>query len=150
MKRVLGVFLLAAAGLAATSSPAMAQRGRGNVNQDSLRAHRWVIEKELESLAIIDRKVMIRMRDGTHIPADIYRPKDTSKKYAGIWVRTPYNFNYSGHQPRRAAGHDAGAHRHQARLRVHRHAGAWPLLCRRELRHPRARRSPTATTKSIT
>ena len=34
------------------------------------------------------------MHDGMLIPADIYRPKDTSKKYPGIWVRTPYNFNY--------------------------------------------------------
>jgi len=37
---------------------------------------------------------MIPMRDGIHIPADIYRPKDTSQKYPTIWVRTPYNFNY--------------------------------------------------------
>ena len=26
--------------------------------------------------------------------ADIYRPKDTSKKYPIIFVRTPYNFNF--------------------------------------------------------
>jgi len=25
---------------------------------------------------------------------DVYRPKDTSKKYPAIFVRTPYNFNY--------------------------------------------------------
>jgi hypothetical protein len=37
---------------------------------------------------------MITMRDGIRIPADIYRPKDTSKKYPAIWVRTPYNFNF--------------------------------------------------------
>jgi putative CocE/NonD family hydrolase len=93
MKRVFSFLFLAAAGLAVAASSAPAQRG-GAANQDSLRARRWEIEKELESLAVIDRKVMIRMRDGTHIPADIYRPKDTSKKYPGIWVRTPYNFNY--------------------------------------------------------
>jgi hypothetical protein len=34
------------------------------------------------------------MRDGVRIQADIYRPKDASKKYPVIWVRTPYNFNY--------------------------------------------------------
>ncbi len=93
MKNMFTFTLLAVGALAGTSSPARAQRG-GAVNQDSLRTHRWEIEKELESVAIIDRKVMIKMRDGIHIPADIYRPKDTSKKYPGIWVRTPYNFNY--------------------------------------------------------
>jgi putative CocE/NonD family hydrolase len=51
-------------------------------------------EKELESVAIIDRKVMVLMRDGAHVAADVYRPKDTSKKYPIIFVRTPYNFNY--------------------------------------------------------
>src|SRR5215475_13231128 len=52
------------------------------------------IEKELGSLAIIERKVMVPMRDGKRMATDIYRPKDTSKKYPIIFVRTPYNFNY--------------------------------------------------------
>ena len=51
-------------------------------------------EKELESIAIIERKVMVPMRDGKRMQADIYRPKDESKKYPIIFVRTPYNFNY--------------------------------------------------------
>jgi uncharacterized protein len=51
-------------------------------------------EKELESIAIIERKVMVPMRDGKRMAADIYRPKDTSKKYPIIFVRTPYNFNF--------------------------------------------------------
>src|SRR5215471_14448694 len=51
-------------------------------------------EKQLEDAAVIDRKVMVRMRDGKLMAADIYRPKDTSKKYPVIFVRTPYNFNY--------------------------------------------------------
>ena len=55
---------------------------------------RNAIEKELEGIAIIDRKVMVPMRDGKRMAADIYRPKDTSKKYPIIYVRTPYNFNY--------------------------------------------------------
>ena len=50
--------------------------------------------KELESVAIIDRKLMIPMRDGKRMAADVYRPKDTAKKYPVIFVRTPYNFNY--------------------------------------------------------
>jgi putative CocE/NonD family hydrolase len=55
---------------------------------------RNALEKELESVAIIDRKLMIPMRDGKRMAADVYRPKDESKKYPIIFVRTPYNFNY--------------------------------------------------------
>src|SRR6202451_102846 len=57
-------------------------------------AKRNATETELESLAIIERKVMVPMRDGKRMQADIYRPKDESKKYPIIFVRTPYNFNY--------------------------------------------------------
>jgi putative CocE/NonD family hydrolase len=57
-------------------------------------ARRNATEKELESMAIIERKVMVPMRDGKRMQADIYRPKDESKKYPIIFVRTPYNFNY--------------------------------------------------------
>jgi len=57
-------------------------------------ASRTATEKELESVAIIARKVMVPMRDGKRMQADIYRPKDESKKYPVIFVRTPYNFNY--------------------------------------------------------
>src|SRR6478609_3970559 len=55
---------------------------------------RTELEKELESVATIERKVMVPMRDGKRMAADIYRPKDTSKKYPIIFVRTPYNFNF--------------------------------------------------------
>src|SRR5580658_9165673 len=57
-------------------------------------ARRNATETELESIAIIERKVMVPMRDGKRMQADIYRPKDESKKYPIIFVRTPYNFNY--------------------------------------------------------
>src|ERR1043166_728811 len=52
------------------------------------------IESQLQSLAFVERKLMIPMRDGTRIATDVYRPKDTSKKYPTIFVRTPYNFNF--------------------------------------------------------
>ena len=57
-------------------------------------AKRNALEKELESVAIIDRKLMIAMQDGKRMAADVYRPKDTTKKYPIIFIRTPYNFNY--------------------------------------------------------
>jgi len=57
-------------------------------------AKRNATEEELESIAVIERKVMVPMRDGKRMQADIYRPKDQSKKYPIVFVRTPYNFNY--------------------------------------------------------
>jgi uncharacterized protein len=51
-------------------------------------------EKELESVAIIERKVMIPMRDGVRLATDIYRPKNVTGPVPIIWVRTPYNFNF--------------------------------------------------------
>ncbi len=51
-------------------------------------------EEELQSVAIIERKLMIPMRDGKRMAADVYRPKDTSKRYPTVFVRTPYNFNF--------------------------------------------------------
>jgi putative CocE/NonD family hydrolase len=55
---------------------------------------RNAMENELESLAVIDRKVMVPMRDGERMAADIYRPKDASQKYPVIFWRVPYDFNY--------------------------------------------------------
>src|SRR6266581_4037995 len=57
-------------------------------------AARNATEEELTSLAIIERKLMVPMRDGKRMATDVYRPKDTSKKYPIIFVRTPYNFNF--------------------------------------------------------
>jgi len=37
---------------------------------------------------------MVPMRDGKRMATDVYRPKDASKKYPTIFVRTPYNFNF--------------------------------------------------------
>src|SRR5580692_7010069 len=51
-------------------------------------------EKELQSVAIIERKVMVPMRDGVRLATDIYRPKNFEGPVPIIWVRTPYNFNY--------------------------------------------------------
>jgi putative CocE/NonD family hydrolase len=55
---------------------------------------RFEIEKQLNDIAVVDRKVMVPMRDGKRMAVDIYRPKDTSKQYPIIFSRTPYNFNF--------------------------------------------------------
>ncbi|HXU07378.1 MAG TPA: CocE/NonD family hydrolase, partial [Blastocatellia bacterium] len=66
---------------------------RGGASPELI-ARRNAIETELQSIAVVDRKLMIPMRDGKRMAADVYRPKDTSKKYPTIFVRTPYNFNF--------------------------------------------------------
>ena len=84
--------LLAALLHASSAHVALSQQGRPM--SDSAKARRWDTENVLQSLAVVDRKVMIPMHDGIRIAADIYHPRDASKKYPAIWVRTPYNFNY--------------------------------------------------------
>jgi putative CocE/NonD family hydrolase len=68
-------------------------QGRGSASSELI-ARRNSIEQELQSIAIVERKLMIAMRDGKRMAADVYRPKDTSKKYPTVFVRTPYNFNF--------------------------------------------------------
>jgi putative CocE/NonD family hydrolase len=72
--------------------PAPAQQ-RGAPDKELI-AKRNSTEAELQSVAVVERKVMVPMRDGKRMATDIYRPKDTSKKYPIIFVRTPYNFNF--------------------------------------------------------
>jgi uncharacterized protein len=90
--RIVFSCMVVLASIFATSAPAKAQRRGGPDPQ--LVANRQKVERELEDIAIIDRKVMVPMRDGKRMATDIYRPKDTSKKYPIIFVRTPYNFNF--------------------------------------------------------
>src|SRR5437763_1990405 len=76
----------------ACAAAALAQPG-GAPNPQQLAA-RNAAEKELQSIAVVERKVMVPMRDGKRMATDIYRPKDAAKKYPAIFVRTPYNFNF--------------------------------------------------------
>src|SRR5687767_15535093 len=83
--------ILAVIGIVAASHNTAAQ---GRTPNPQLVAERNATEQALQSIAIIERKVMVPMRDGKRMAADVYRPKDTSRKYPTIFVRTPYNFNY--------------------------------------------------------
>ena len=58
---------------------------------------------KLASLAVVDRKVMMPMRDGVRLATDIYRPKNASKKYRSIWVAHALQLQLLGHPERRAA-----------------------------------------------
>jgi predicted acyl esterase len=91
-KRMISATFVAGSGIALAVF-AMAQQRGGPLDKDAV-AKRNSTEQELQSLAIVERKVMVPMRDGKRMAADIYRPRDTSKKYPTIFVRTPYNFNF--------------------------------------------------------
>src|SRR5687768_17339990 len=66
--------------------------GQQPTSTPELIARRNAIEAELQSVAMVYRKVMVPMRDGKRVAADIYRPKDNNKQYPIIFSRTPYNF----------------------------------------------------------
>ncbi|HSF16967.1 MAG TPA: CocE/NonD family hydrolase [Vicinamibacteria bacterium] len=57
-------------------------------------AQRWEAENELQEIAVVERKILVPMRDGVRLATDVYRPKNASGKVPIVWVRTPYNFNY--------------------------------------------------------
>src|SRR5688572_13462078 len=92
LRKILWTLLLVVAGLTGAIQIASGQ-GRGAANPELI-AKRYAIEKELQTIAIVERKLMIPMRDGKRMATDIYRPKDASKKYPTVFVRTPYNFNF--------------------------------------------------------
>jgi uncharacterized protein len=92
-KRKTNLILLFVAGIAVIWAPTAVTQTR-TAPDAQLIAQRSAIEKELQSLAIVERKLMIPMRDGKRMATDVYRPKDTSKKYPIVFVRTPYNFNF--------------------------------------------------------
>ena len=85
--------VLLAAGFVASLVPGGRAQQRPAPNKELIAA-RNATEKELAEIAIIDRKLMVPMRDGKRMATDVYRPKDTSKKYPIVFVRTPYNFNF--------------------------------------------------------
>jgi uncharacterized protein len=92
LRKILWTPLLVVAGLAGAIQITSGQ-GRGPANPEQI-AKRHAIEKELQSIAIVERKLMVPMRDGKRMATDVYRPKDASKKYPTVFVRTPYNFNF--------------------------------------------------------
>lgn len=88
-RRILTVTTVAV--LAASIAP-LAQRG--SAPPQELVERRWKLEQELQSLATVERKVMMPMRDGVRLATDIYRPKNAAGKVGTVFVKTPYNFNY--------------------------------------------------------
>src|SRR5687768_16578258 len=92
LRKILWTLLRVVAGLAGAIQIASGQR-RAAADPEQI-AKRHAIEKELQAVAIVERKLMVPMRDGKRMATDVYRPKDASKKYPTVFVRTPYNFNF--------------------------------------------------------
>ena len=89
MRDTLRTIVLAFAAASAAGSAAAQQRG---LPPEQV-ARRWDIEKQLSEIAIVERKLMVPMRDGVRMAADVYRPR-TADQVPIVFVRTPYNFNY--------------------------------------------------------
>jgi uncharacterized protein len=83
---------LVAVGIVVCAPSAVAQQ-RALLDSTAI-AHRFALEHELESVAVIERKLMVPMRDGVRLATDVYRPKTATGKVPIIFVRTPYNFNF--------------------------------------------------------
>jgi putative CocE/NonD family hydrolase len=77
----------------AASAAVPAQRGGPTMTPEQIE-RRWEAERELQSIAVVERKVMMPMRDGVRLATDIYRPKNATGKVGTVFVKTPYNFNY--------------------------------------------------------
>jgi hypothetical protein len=83
--------MVAVAATSAVTGSAAAQQRVGMTPEQA--EHRWAVENELQELAVVERKLMVPMRDGTRMATDVYRPK-RGGRVPIIFVRTPYNFNY--------------------------------------------------------
>ncbi len=81
MNRFTGILLTAALALGA-ATPGLAQDDEGA----KLRA-------QLESVADVEKKLMVPMRDGVRLATDVYLPNDGDGPFPTIFWRTPYNFN---------------------------------------------------------
>lgn len=90
---VLAASLVSVAAIISLAPPHTSAQKKEPPDPDTVAA-RNNVEAELASVAVIDRKLMVPMSDGKRMATDVYRPKDTSKKYPTIFVRTPYNFNF--------------------------------------------------------
>jgi len=51
-------------------------------------------EAELQEVAVVERKLLIPMRDGVRLATDVYRPKNAGGPVPIVFSKTPYNFNF--------------------------------------------------------
>ena len=93
MKKRARQLILAILVAVAAAAPIASAQQQGTLTAAE-RTRRSDTENELQSLAVVERKLLMPMRDGIRLATDIYRPKNATGKVPAIWVRTPYNFNF--------------------------------------------------------
>src|SRR5258708_34827331 len=91
MKKSIVLSLVVATVIAISGAVTIAQQGSLSAADKQRRID---METELQSIAVVERKVMMPMPDGVRLATDLYRPKNATGKVPTIWVRTPYNFNF--------------------------------------------------------
>ena len=128
--------LILATLVAATGAGALLSAQQGSLSAAD-KQRRIDTENELQSIAVVERKVMMPMPDGVRLATDIYRPKNADRQSADDLGADAVQLQLLGRPQRRAGRHDRAADRGQARLRLRRAERARPLLLRRQLRHPR-------------
>ncbi|HJZ76927.1 MAG TPA: CocE/NonD family hydrolase [Vicinamibacterales bacterium] len=84
---------LMAASIAACAAVGVVRAQQQGTLSAADKQRRIDMENELQSLAIVERKVMLPMPDGVRLATDIYRPKNVANAPI-VFVRTPYNFNF--------------------------------------------------------
>src|SRR5688500_18813384 len=95
MRRVRLVLSAAIVSVAAVASLPSAAVAQPRPQRDTvLVARRDSLERELQEIAIVERKLMVPMRDGARMQFDVYRPKNAAGRVPAIFVRTPYNMNF--------------------------------------------------------
>ncbi len=92
MRGRIGFFVVVVSIVACVGYGLSPQSRRGGDPQ--LAERRQSIEEALQSVAVVDRKLLVPMRDGKRMATDVYRPRNAPGKVPAIFVRTPYNFNY--------------------------------------------------------
>lgn len=93
LSRFLPAVLLASTFLLGVAPPIAAADAKSEA-EAKLVTKRLAMEKELEDIAIINRQVQIKMRDGKRMMANVYVPKQAKGKVPVILQRTPYNYNF--------------------------------------------------------
>ena len=88
---LLALALATLAALTACSAPGDTDDGP---TTEERREARFALEARLDSIAVIERKVMVPMRDGVRLATSVYVPRDREGPVPAIFSRTPYNFNY--------------------------------------------------------
>ena len=89
---VAGALLLATPGVSQTGpAPALPSSGDAVPYTDYSKWSDAALNQELGKRALVEKKVLVKMRDGVGLSTDVYRPKDATGPVPTVFIRTPYN-----------------------------------------------------------